>query len=187
MVSRAHSIVGYKPEGRPVLDFYPTPQEVTEALLSVERFSSKVWECACGDGAISKVLIKHGYNVVSTDIADYGYDGCSNNRLNFIDTPNVLAPQIITNPPFKLFTEFVRHAYYLDIEKFALFGKLAALEGAERSGVLNITGLSRVHIFSKRVSLTRNGSKMKNSGMIAFAWYVWDKSSTNAKPEIDWI
>jgi hypothetical protein len=39
-------------------------------LLSVERFDGDIWEPACGDGAISKELIKAGYTVVSTDLID---------------------------------------------------------------------------------------------------------------------
>jgi len=49
-------------------DFYPTPPEGTRALLSVERFDGSIWEPACGDGAISRVLIEAGYEVVSSDL-----------------------------------------------------------------------------------------------------------------------
>ncbi len=35
--------------------------------------------------------------------------------------------------------------------------------------------LKTVYQFSKRVSLYKDGVKMKNSGMIAYAWYVWEK------------
>ena len=53
-------------------DFYPTPPEAVEALLSVEKFIGDIWEPACGDGAISKVLeVEH--NVVSSDLNDYGF------------------------------------------------------------------------------------------------------------------
>jgi hypothetical protein len=37
-MGRAQSIVGDRKEGRPELDFYPTPPYAVEALLSVERF-----------------------------------------------------------------------------------------------------------------------------------------------------
>jgi hypothetical protein len=33
-------------------DFYRTPECAVRALLRVESFSSPIWECACGDGAI---------------------------------------------------------------------------------------------------------------------------------------
>ena len=40
-------------------DFYGTPEKCTEDLLERETFDGPIWECACGEGAISKVLIKH--------------------------------------------------------------------------------------------------------------------------------
>jgi len=46
--------------------------------------------------------------------------------------------------------------------------------------------LKTVYQFSKRVTLYKGGVKMKNSGMIAYAWYVWDKDYVG-KPTIEWI
>ena len=37
--------------------FTPTPPYATNALLDREKFIGNIWECACGDGAISKLLI----------------------------------------------------------------------------------------------------------------------------------
>ena len=48
-------------------DFYPTPIEATQALLDREKFTGNVLEPACGDGAMSKVLINNGYQVISSD------------------------------------------------------------------------------------------------------------------------
>lgn len=37
------------------LDFYPTPPDVTEALMRfLDLPPSVIWECACGDGAKGK-------------------------------------------------------------------------------------------------------------------------------------
>ena len=58
---------------RAPFEFYPTPPEATRALLSVEKFDGSIWEPACGDGAISKVLQKANYSVVSTDLINYGF------------------------------------------------------------------------------------------------------------------
>ena len=46
--------------------------------------------------------------------------------------------------------------------------------------------LKTVYQFSKRVTLYKDGVKMKNSGMIAYAWYVWEKGY-DGKPTIEWI
>lgn len=93
-------------------DFYPTPPEGTRALLSAERFSGSIWEPACGDGAISKVLIAHGYHVVSTDLIPRGYGV---GGVNFLTETTTRARNIITNPPYGrgLADAFVRHALRL--------------------------------------------------------------------------
>lgn len=88
-----------KPSGnrRAPFEFYPTPPEATRALLSVESFNGSIWEPACGNGAISKVLIEAGYDVVSTDLIDRGYGAGGH---DFLKSDNPLARNIITNPPY---------------------------------------------------------------------------------------
>lgn len=185
--SRAHQIVGDKPEGRPEGDFYPTPPEVTRALLRVEAFLPDwtIWEPACGDGSMSEVLKATGCNVISTDLYDHGY---GETGVDFIGEhlirPSPLA--IVTNPPFVDAGEFIRQAWSYNPEKFCLLMKLSALEGMARSKLLHETGLSRVWVFRNRIQLTRNGEAARGSGMIAFAWYVWDKKH-KGRPEIGWI
>jgi hypothetical protein len=49
------------------------PRRITEALLRHVCLRGPIWEPCCGTGAISEVLSRQGYTVVSTDIADYGY------------------------------------------------------------------------------------------------------------------
>lgn len=82
---------------RAAYEFYPTPPEATRALLSVESFEGDIWEPACGDGAISKVLKAAGYQVVSTDLINRGYGAGGH---NFLKSDKTLAKNIITNPPY---------------------------------------------------------------------------------------
>lgn len=67
------SHLNYRYPRRVPHDFYPTPPEAVRALLSVEAFEGSIWEPACGDGAISKVLLAAGFDVVSTDLIDRGF------------------------------------------------------------------------------------------------------------------
>ena len=62
-------------------DFYATPEIATLSLLDKEKFTGNIWECACGDGAISKVLINNGYQVISDDLVDRGF---GNTGLDFL-------------------------------------------------------------------------------------------------------
>lgn len=181
-ISRAHSLVGSNPDGRPENDFYPTPRIGTTSILDVEKFTNNIWEPACGDGAMSKVLEEYGYSVISTDLEPRGY-GC---EMNFLLSNTLLADSIVTNPPFRIMQEFAEHALNLGCKKLALLGKLAFLEGQERTEWLGKSPFKAAYVFRKRLSLYRNGVKMKNSGMIAFAWYVWEVGH-KSEPVIRWI
>lgn len=100
---------GQKTKSDP-LNFYPTPPEPTIALI--ERFlpeiPKRVWEPACGTGAMASVLSAHGYDVVSTDIDDYDYGRPYVNFLTAEDPPGVEA--VITNPPFSIANAFIERA-----------------------------------------------------------------------------
>lgn len=78
-------------------DFYATPPEATHALLSVEQFDGSIWEPACGQGAISRVLAGTGHEVISTDLIDRGY-GASG--VDFLRESAPRAKHIMTNPPY---------------------------------------------------------------------------------------
>src|SRR5690348_14245706 len=69
---------GYKPTLKRFADldgpdFFPTPAWATHALLENERFEREVWECACGDGAMSRVLESRALPVISSDLYARGY------------------------------------------------------------------------------------------------------------------
>ena len=55
-------------------DFYATPLNAIEDLIKYEKFEGKIWECACGKGAISEPLIKAGYDVFSSDLINNGLE-----------------------------------------------------------------------------------------------------------------
>ena len=54
-------------------DYYATEPKATELLLSLEKFSPNIWECACGGGHMAKVLKENGYEVKATDLIYRGY------------------------------------------------------------------------------------------------------------------
>ena len=54
-------------------EFYPTPRWATFALIENEIFKGEIWECACGDGAMSDVLTETGNRIESSDLYDRGY------------------------------------------------------------------------------------------------------------------
>lgn len=72
-------------------DFFSTPRWATFALIDNEKFSGDIWECACGDGTMSKVLEVTGCTVPSTDLYDRGYGEAGLNFLTY-DTPTTSSP-----------------------------------------------------------------------------------------------
>ncbi|MEK9595489.1 MAG: hypothetical protein VW057_05970 [Rhodospirillaceae bacterium] len=54
-------------------DFYPTPAWATHALIDNETFKGPIWECACGDGSMAKILSLVSNNVFNSDLYDRGY------------------------------------------------------------------------------------------------------------------
>lgn len=167
-------------EAREKDDYYPTPPYATEALLRVENFTGRVWEPACGAGDISRAFMAAGHSVESTDLVDRGF---GTPRIDFLMEQELLAPNVVTNPPFKMADDFARHALDLGAEKVALLLRINFLEGVTRRDVLQ--KLSRVWVFSKRLTMTIGRTDAKG-GMIAYAWYVWDRAHTG-KPELGWL
>lgn len=177
---------GENPEGRPDSDFYETPRIAIEKLLEVEKFTNPILEPACGAGAISEILKEHNYKVYSSDLHDYGY---GESGLDFLDYSIRPFPSVITNPPFSLAEQFIKKGLAVtksENGKLALLLRLAFLEGQKRKPLFESSPLKSVHVFSKRITFSRPGLNFQSSGMLAYAWYVWDWQY-EGKPTISWI
>lgn len=185
-ITQAHRITGVAVDhgAREKDDFYPSPPEATAALLRVETFAGPIWECACGDGAISRPLADAGYDVVSTDLVDRGY---GEPRVDFLMEWESRAPNIVTNPPFKMVAPFILKSLDLTTGKVAMLLRLACLEGAERGEIFSRTPLARVWVFSRRLQFKRPGWEDTGAGgMLGFAWFVWEHGYTG-KPTLGWL
>ena len=164
-------------------DFFPTPAWATFALVENERFSGDVWECACGDGAMSRVLEQASRLVFSSDLYPRGY---GNAGLDFLD-PARSADNIVTNPPYNCAEGFVASGVKHARRKFALLLRLAFLEGANRANTIFAKcPPSRVWVFSERITFYPSGIDPKGSGTTAYAWFVWDKDAPSGT-ELKWF
>lgn len=168
-------------------DFYPTPPEMTHALLSAESFDGGVWEPACGDGAISMELERAGVSVVSTDLVDRGY-GTPRRDFLFERSMPAGTRHIITNPPFKLGEQFWSAACSLASGKVAFLCRLTWLESMKRRELFRAHPLARVWICPWRPKFQRGrlANDNDNSGMLAHAWYVRDPEHAGP-PELHWL
>lgn len=164
-------------------DFFPTPAWATFALIDNEHFKGEIWESACGDGAMSKVLETTGNRITSSDLFDRGYGEAEH---NFLDSSR-RATNIITNPPYNAAEGFVSSGLDRAEKKFALLLRLAFLEGANRQRtIFTYARPSRVWVFSERITFYPAGAIQKGTGTTAYAWFVWDKDAPS-RTELKWF
>lgn len=158
-------------------DVYETPEPAVEALLRVEKLPHHIWEPACGPGAIVRVLRDHGHTVWATDLVDHGCSQ-SQSRIDFLmeRQSRIDTEAIVTNPPFKLAGQFVEHALALSPLVIMLL-RLAFLESAKRTPILEGGKLARVHVFRNRLPMMHRAGweGPKSSSAVPFAWFVWDR------------
>lgn len=164
-------------------DFFPTPAWATFALIDNERFDGDIWECACGDGAMSAVLEGASPVVRSSDLYNRGFGEVG---VDFL-TATTRVGNIITNPPYNAAEGFVANGLKLADRKFALLLRLAFLEGANRANTIFAKSPpSRVWVFSERITFYMKGAEQAGSGTTAYAWFVWDKGAPNGT-ELKWF
>jgi hypothetical protein len=163
-------------------DFFPTPAWATYALIENEKFQDDIWECACGNGAMSAVLAAPGNRVISSDLFKRGFGEAG---VDFLKADR-RAPNIVTNPPYNSAEGFVAAGLKKAEHKFALLLRLAFLEGANRANTIFARKPpSRVWVFSERITFYPAGAIQKGTGTTAYAWFVWDKSATGT--ELKWF
>lgn len=70
--------------------YYAIAPRAVELLLEHEHFTSKIWDCGCGEEFIPKILGAHGYEVITGP--------CPNDVLLGVDM-NAFSGDVIANPP----------------------------------------------------------------------------------------
>lgn len=166
-------------------DFYSSPPQMIDYLLKYEKFSKNIWECACGNGNLSKRLEYYGYDVKSTDLVYRGYG--KKESVDFLKQKEKFKGDIITNPPFKFATEFALKSLELTNRKVALVCRIQFLESQRRyDEIFKEQPPKNILIFVKRLNCYRNNSKPINSSAICYCWIIWDKKY-NGDPKIKWI
>ena len=156
-------------------DFTPTPVPVARAMAAIEPWGARVWEPACGDGAISGQLLRRGHQVVETDLVPRGVGY----RLNFLEARELLAPEIVTNPPYNIAPAFIDHALALGARRVMMLlplGWMQAVTEPQRSLVWGGRGLVRVWVSVRRIPFLRGGWDAGNGGgpVHKYALFVWE-------------
>ena len=173
-------------------DFYATDPHALELFLDKleedgVKLHNDVWECACGEGHLSKVLENRGYKVWSTDLIDRGYGTGNTDFLKSLS--DEWHGDILTNPPYKYAKEFVEKS--LEITRTGcytiMFLKIQFLEGQARKEMFKKYPPKYIYVNSARQMCAMNGDFEKyKATAICYCWYVWEKGF-NGEPTVRWI
>lgn len=154
-------------------------------MLELEKFSPKIWECACGGGHMAEILKAHGYDVLSTDLIDRGYGDIE----DFLTSTRQFDGDIITNPPYKYALEFCHKGLesVTDGHKVAMFLRLQFLESKHRKAFFMKFPPKTVYVSASRLHCAINGNFEDMSGnMVAYAWFIWQKGYKGTT-ELKWF
>jgi hypothetical protein len=161
-------------------DFYATPPlAVYELINNLQVFNTNIWEPCCGMNHITNILRENLYNVRTSDIIDRVNDG-SVEIIDFLNCNEKWDGDIVTNPPYKLATEFVYKA--LDVVengcKVAMFLKLTFLETKKRRELFEKYPPKYIYVSSSRLGCSQTGVFDENGNIgsaVAYCWYIWEK------------
>jgi hypothetical protein len=161
------------------LDAYFTPEAATLSLLALEYLPASIWEPACGDGTISRVLIAHGHDVVSSDIGDYQY---GESGTDYLKAPPRDIGGIVTNPPFKLASRFAQKALS-EAPYVALLLRTNFLEAIHRLPFFRTSPPSRIWISSRRLPMMHrhDWTGPRAGSNTCHAWFIWDRASPDRR------
>lgn len=171
-------------------DYYATEPIAIDALFNNYTIpTGKIWECACGEGHLSKRMQELGYNVLASDIENRMGD--EQEVMDFFDAKEMprRCRHIITNPPYKYALEFVLHTLELlpegGIGAFLL--KTTFLEGQKRfEELFSVYPPKFIFQFVRRIRCAKNGDFDDAPAAVSYAWFIWEKG-WRGEATIRWI
>lgn len=174
-------------EYRPDDDHFNTPRMGSVPFIRTAALPDLIWEPCCGEGAISTVLEEHGHTVVSTTLQDRGY---GKTGVNFLECKELLAPAIVTNPPYNILDDLVKHALSLKPDLLALLLRTKFVEGADRyRDTHGPRPFSIMYQFIERIKFYAGDTPMEDQpgwNTEAFCWFVWVKG-WRREPVVRWL
>lgn len=151
-------------------DWYPTPDEVTEVLIPHLPKVKSIYEPCCGDGALAKVLERHGYDVIGTDIHDRGYGQGHGQEFDVLKLDTLLSPVVVTNPPFKIAAPIISHLLSFRPDYMALLLKSSFWHAKSRSPLFNERPPSKILALTWRPDFMN----LKRPTMEVI-WCIWSR------------
>ena len=183
------------------LECYQTSPWVGPAILRVELLTGLVIDPCCGTGQLSLDARAAGYDVLSYDIHDWGFEQ-QNATMSWLDDAAIEQQlyldcfarnlqgrdfSVFMNPPFSLATEFVDQALFLGARKVVCFQRGAWRESDERRAWWAKNPPSRKWLCGDRAPCRRfdlSWDDVKSGFSHAMAFYVWERGHPGPGPEL---
>lgn len=178
---------------RPDSDHYPSPPEATRALLSVERFAGGIWECCAGRGEMAAVLRGAGYTVAATTIEEGRHERAFPKHMVAGDIDVLKETRrrhdtAITNPPYRLTEEILRHLIGLGCVNIAMLLNIKFLSSEGREELFSRFPPANIWVFRDRITMyPADYDGPKGTTTETFAWFVWKAPFHPRPPQIGWI
>lgn len=195
--NRSSAVMQQRHEALDSLDDFPTPPWATRALfehvfpaMGLDFKAWRVWEPACNRGLMAEVIAEYSGGVFASDVFPYGYgDGVgsfvgedASLGLDIIRRPDLDIGAVITNPPFRLSTDFW-HRAYTDAPVVAFLVRAAWLEGVDRyQRIFRDRPPTVIAYFAERVPMVRGGWDPEASTATSYVWLAWREGMTPRAP-----
>ena len=183
------------------LEAFETPPEAVDDLVygrpDLVPEGAAIWEPCAGTQTLAQTLRRHGHEVVSTDIHDWGQGPYYDIR-DVLEFRSPLAGTVVTNPPFKRAHEIIEHLLEIGV------GRVIALHAwnwwlsSPTSQNANTAAVGQFFVrrppsqilpLLRRVSLWRFDIPIHERGgtsPMRYAWYVFDAAHAGA-PTCPWL
>lgn len=182
------SVVARRSEPVDSLDYFPTPPWATRAMMAHMSGwicgDETIWEPACGEGHMAAVLAETN-PTTPTDIFPYGFGDVFDFTSG--EPQEGKFDWIITNPPFKLSSEFAE----LGIERarlgVILLVRVQWLASEKRYRLFSRHRPSHVLVGSCRIPMHKGRWVPDGSTATDYCWVAWVKDASSKSTIIDWI
>ncbi len=151
--------------------WYPTrdPDAIAALMIAEQPFmpDGAVYDGACGEGDILKIVKGFGRRVIGTDLVDRGY---GRGGIDFLSLDKLPADILIMNPPYDdgLDEKFLLHALHLQPLYVAMLLKAPFFFCQSRLKVTDICAPARIYPLSWRIDFTGQGKPHSPSGWCVF-------------------
>ncbi len=156
-------------------EHYVEPEWCSRRLFEEEPFEGNIYDPACGFGRICIAADGAGYEILSSDLVNRGYGGVK----DFLAKPRyTFVDNIVSNPPFDIFKEFVTETLLVAKKKVALIWLVRTLPAAHWLFLTPRPSMPPGHVILR-------GEK-PGGGKQDFCWLIWEQGY-KGRTEIGWL